>query len=899
MLYGRERERQTFAELLTRARRGRSAALVLHGPPGVGKSALLDGFAADAAGVTVLRCTGIESEAELAFAALHWLLRPAAGLIDRLPGPQAEALRSAFGCGTAAGQDRFLTGLAVLSLLAEYAADGPLLCLVDDAHWLDQASLDALLFAARRLDAEGVVLVFAQRDEFPLPAGLATHPVGGLAPEAAAQLLDSSAPALTRHERGRVLAESGGNPLALQELPGSLAGSTALGTLPLPRRIQDAYGRRIAGLSADARRLLVIAAAEGTGDLAVTERAGAYLDLDDTALDEIERSDLVTVTGPVLTFRHPLVRAAAYHGETSGARRTAHGALAAVLDAADDADRRAWHRAEAAPGPDETIAAELEDTAERARARHGFAAAAAALERAGTLSRDPARRAARWTAAADAALQAGLRSRAGTLIDKAERLTDDPAAGAVLARLRAQVAAGNSALRQAHGILIAASGRIATLDPELNLAILVDSIRLAWFVGDLELLRRSADLLRAGPWPNDELRNRARGGLALEQLADGRHDLAQPVIRAMVDAARNPRTPLPNRINGAGIALVNGEFAAAREIAVAVVAQQRTLGTIGGLPATLQIRALADTFENHFQDAIAACDEGLRLEEDTGQAYYVAHLRAARALALAYCGDEEPCRELAGQALSAFAVDGAINGATVAHWALAVLDLGLGRYEPMLDRLEANAAGPARHQMDVIYSAPDQVEAAIRFGDPDRARTPLNRFTRWAAIVNLPWARAIEQRCLALVSEDDAAETHFRSALNLHTDSGRPFEYARTELLYAEWLRRNRRATEARVYLRTALDRFTHTGARPWAERARAELRAAGEATPTVATAADGIGSLTAQERQVVRLAAQGSSNRDIAAQLFISPRTVSHHLYRAFPKLGVTSRIELVRLAL
>ncbi|WP_433238583.1 AAA family ATPase [Streptosporangium sp. CA-135522] len=898
MLYGRSAETARIDDLLDAARTGRSAALLLRGGPGVGKSALLDYAAKRATGLRVLRCTGIESESELAFAALHLLLRPGLGDLDALAEPQAAALRGAFGLAATTGDDRFLIGLAALSLLAELAGDRPLLCLVDDAQWLDRASADALLFASRRLDAEGVVVLFGARDEGPAAPGVEELKLTGLDREASGLLLDEHTPGLRPHERERVLAESDGNPLALLELPGAAAGAAELGSLPLPQRIQDAYHRQVIRLARPTRTFLLVAAAEETGDLAATLRAAELLGGTAAAADEAERHGLITMRDLTVVFRHPLVRAAVYQGATFAERRAAHQALAGVLSGEQDSDRRAWHLAAAASGPDEAIAAELERTALRARERLGYAAAAAALERAAMLTPDRPERAGRLVAAAESAFDAGLPAAAGTLAGQAIRFAGDPRALARIASLRAQVAAGRGSTRAAHEILIAASGPIEELDPDTNVLMLVEAVRAAWFIGEPALMKVAADRLRAAPPPQDALVPLIHAGLALDDLTTGQVGRALPPIAALVAFGRGlPDGLVGTRTNAAGIALLNGDFEAAREIGLAVVRECRTDGMIGRLPVIQLALTLAETFLNRFRDAEATAAEGLRLAVDTDQPNHAAHLRAVLAWLAAFEGDEHRCRTLAEQSLQYFSIDGVINGATVAHWALATLDLGLGRLEAALDRLETTALGPARHQMDVTYFAPDQIEAAVRLGRPDRATQPMARFTVWADAVQYPWAQALLHRCRALTGPDHEAEDDYAAALRLHTDRERPFEHARTELLYGEWLRRGRRQSDARGHLRNALTLFERTGAKPWADRARAELRAAGERVTATGGDLHLLDLLTPQERQVVRLAATGATNRDIAAQLFLSPRTISHHLYRAFPKLGVTTRIELAHL--
>jgi DNA-binding CsgD family transcriptional regulator len=917
MLHGRSAETARIDELLTAARDGRSGALVIRGEAGVGKTALLD-YAAAAAGMRVLHGTGIESEAELPFAALQLLLRPALGRLDVLPPPQAQALRGAFGLTGTPGADRFLIGLAALSVLSELAGDGALLCLVDDAHWLDHASADALLFAARRLESEGIVLLASAREDgFDAP-GLPELPLGRLGREASRALLAERAPGLPPALADRVLAEADGNPLALLELPAALSESSRVpvalaaslelpAPLPLPRRLQQSYYRQVAALPAPTRTFLLVAAAEETGDLGLVRRAAHALGVPATAADAAERSGLIAADTQAVAFRHPLVRAAVYQGATSAERGAAHAALAGALDhplaGEPDEDRGAWHRAAAATGPDEGVAAALERAADRARQRLGHASAAAALERAARLTPAQPDRARRLIAAAGAALDAGRPEAASALAEQGQPLTTEPGALAEIARVRAWVAMERGAMHRVHELVVAGAGPIAGSDPLTAAAMLRLGAVAGWWAGDAKLVQDAADRMtgldRSGLIP---------GPGALQAMADllaGRPAAAVPRLAEVVAAARQvPARPdqLAVRFYAANMALLIGDFDSARDLMLTTAQACRTQGVIRFLaPLSLGL-SCANFCLTRFRAATETATEGLRLAEDTGQPVRAAGLYSMLALLAAIAGDEPRCAELASSALRQFAAEEVANVSTMAEWALALLDLGLGRYGAALNRFEMTATGPLRHYIQPILFAPDQIEAAVRFGPAghgaDRAAEPLGRFAAWAGATGQPWARAVLHRCRALTQDGDP-EAHYREALRQHAVSGRPFEHGRTELLYGEWLRRGRRGTEARAHLRTALTLFDRTGAVPWAERARAELRAAGEPAAAGAPAPDRLSLLTPQELQVVRLAASGATNRDIAAQLFISPRTVSHHLYRAFPKLGVTNRTALARIDL
>ncbi|MFE0150833.1 AAA family ATPase [Nonomuraea sp. NPDC059007] len=850
MLQGRKDELVAIERLLGTAREGGSGALVLRGEPGVGKSALLEHAGRAADGFALLRGSAVESESELPFAALHQILLPLLDeldALDALPEPQAAAVRTAFGLATDGVADRFMIGLATLTLLAENA---PLLCLIDDAQWLDQASAEALLFAARRLHAEGVVILVSARDEASL-AGLPELRVEGLDRAAAHALLARHLPGLPPHVRDRVVEESGGNPLALLELPASAAAE--VGPLPLPRRLQEAFGQRIAVLPSRARSALVVAAAADTGELGTILAATRELGLPDDALAQAE--GLVSVQGSAVSFRHSLTRAAAYQSAGFVERLAVHRALAAT---AADPDRRAWHLAAAATGPDEEVAAGLEAAAERARDRTGYAAAAAALERAAHLTPDPERRLRRLTAAAQTATDAGQNGRAGGLVEEALRLSGDPDA---LATLRAKVAFEDGDPGAAYTILIEAAGRA---EGEARVRLLTDAARAAWTRADPAGMRRAHGLL--AELPGQESLAAAIGGAA--ELMSGDPGEGLRILRENVAAMPQRREGLVGeRLATVMVDFFSGDFARSRETMLVLAGEFRRRGMIGWLAGVLGTLAEAEFFLGRFHEAAASVDETIRIAGDTGQRRREAHARGLLAVLAAVRGEEEK------------------GEGEWAERAGALLDLGRGRFEAALERMEQLTG-----QNHALYFAPDQVEAAVRLGRPERAAEPLERFERWARAAGQPWADAVLARCRALLAEDP--EEQFALAVR---DGARPFEQARSRLLFGEWLRRERRKAEARTQLRAALETFERAGAHPWAEHARAELRAAGE---TAARAApDAMAALTPQELQVVRLAATGATNKEIGAQLFLSPKTVGHHLYRAFPKLGVATRTELAHL--
>ena len=893
MLYGRSEQLAAIGRLLGGMRSGRAGALVLRGEAGIGKTALLEAAEQKAAGARVLRVTGVESEAELPFAALHALLRSALDQIGALPGRQAAALRGAFGLAEETVPDRFLVGLGVLSLIAELAEDRPVLVLADDAQWVDRASADALVFAARRLQAERAAVLVAARDEPPgvgLP-GLPELRVGGLDQTAAEQLLAGAG--LVRAVRDQLIAEAGGNPLALIELPRGLSAAERAGSvtpLILPAaspvsRVQQAFGARIGGLPQECRRAVLVAALGGLADLAEVSQAIAASGGSLTDLAAGERAGLVRVTPAGVIFSHPLARAAVLAGSDVAERAAAHRALAGVLDG----DRRAWHLAALADGPDEQVAAELDAAAQRADRRGSRAAASAAYERAAAMSAGPAARGRRLALAAEAATDAGQLPRAADLAGQAGQLVTDPAATMVMARVRAQLEFEAGRPADSAGILLESAALLGPADPGAAQAVLAEAVHILWLAAGPahpELERRAAAM---SPPVGARLVEFLQ---AVRRLQDGDTDVPVTV----------PATPDPGSLPFfAGFSqlffdFVRGDVPAVGRRAADMAAECRDTGIVGLLAYALVYLATAQLLHGEFLDAIATAEEGLRIAADTGQTNVTRELASTAAGLAAITGDEEACRARADQVreLSAGVQTLAPAGADCA---LAMLDLGCGRYQSALDRMWAATYGPARHNPEVLYVYPVHVEAAVRVGRTDLAARPLAQFTAWAGAIGQRWATAVAARCAALTADDADAEPLWREAIASHEGDGRPFEQAHTRLLYGEWLRRNRRRAGAREHLLAAAAAFARMGARPWQERAEAELRATGAGAPAV-TADDPLARLTPQELQVVRLAAAGASNKQIGAQLFLSPRTVGFHLYRAFPKLGVTTREELARYA-
>ncbi|MFC4912898.1 helix-turn-helix transcriptional regulator [Actinomadura gamaensis] len=861
MLYGRDTEQNRIAELLDDARdNGRSGVLLLRGEAGIGKSALLE-WAADAcAHERVLRVTGYEAESNIAFGGLSQLLWPVRDRVEALPSAQAEALRAALGLGHAAdgSGDRFGAGLGLLTLLADLAEDGPVLCLVDDAQWLDAASAEALLFAVRRLAAEGVVVLLAARDDGLIGSGLPEIELKRLENCDALRLLEErNLPADAVH---RVLHDAAGNPLALLEF--GAAAPSFPGMLPVADRVLASFRAQIAALPERTRELLLIAAAEGRGHLPSLVRAAASFGLDLDDLAEAERLRMVEVTGTGIAFRHPLIRAAAYQGAPTARRITVHRALA---DAADDPECRVRHRAAAAMGPDEDVAAELQLAAERARGKAAIGVVARLYRQAADLSPDDDARAARLAAAADAILTAGSPEHAEETAREAAELTSDPVLLARLARVRATVEVERGNGRTAATLLLDHAERSAPSDTH---AMLRSAAAYAWTSGDTASVQAAASRLTDDPFVT---------GLAALTIED--YETGLPLL------ARAVREGGPDAVQAA---VILGADEQTLDLASAAATRARRLGQIGSLPDILDALAQAQIALGLHADAEASATEALALARDTGLWHGGTRTAAVLTRLAAIEGDESyltvPSRTPAGSA------------AALTDASRALLDLARGRHDDVVHRLEDLFHGPHRHSAGVMIASADLVESAVRLDRPDLAATAQARFTRWATAGGQPWARAIVLRNEALLTD---SEPPFVQALNFHDQALRPFEKARTELAYGEWLRRHRRRADARNRLRSALESFERLRATPWLDRVRTELRATGEGTTAAVPAAAALlDRLTPQELQVVKLAAEGTSSREIAAQLFLSPRTVEYHLYKAYPKLGISSRRDLARLS-
>lgn len=904
MLHGRDRERERIGVLVDEAWAYRGGALVLRGQPGVGKSILLHEAISRAEGMQVLTTQGLESESPLAFAALQRLLRPVMPHTDRLPEPQAQALRAVFGEVETRG-DRFLVFLAALSLLAEAAEQEPVLCVIDDAHWLDDASSAALLFVARRLGPERIALLFAAREgdmrRFD-SEGLAELEIGGLDAEAAGALLDERAGIpVSAAVRDALMRQTGGNPLALVELPTALSAAQLSGGQPLPAElpltegVQRIFLDRSRHLGPAAQTLLLVAAADDSTRSSIVRQAGAVLGAGPEALDEAERSGLLRVRGSQLELRHPLVRSAIYQGVTSSARREVHSALAQVMVTADDADRRAWHLAAAVDEPDDAVVAELDGVAQRAQQRGGYEAASAALERAGELTVEEEDRARRLFAASMNAWLAGQMTRAVALAEDARHRTSDPILRADLDRLRGRVEFNVGSVPTAIRIWTQAARDVSGADQQRAREIGMIVTAGSTFVGAGDRTDLDPSELSGGVGVDASPRERCFAGLLVgfHDLLRGHLHNAATALRAALDAGRDlTETDL---LTNMGIAAYHlGDDESFRRSFARLLAQSRDSGAVGLVLFALPRLALADLAAGQWTSATANASEALQLARSIGQDALTAMPLAELALHAANRGDDD-YDDLVRQ-LDAVTASQSVTGILgllvedTRRWAQACRDSLAGQPGSALHHLE-HMNQPALMRL----AAYDRLEAAGRGGRPDTAAAWLAELELFADEVGTPRARAVVALGRALASDGATADAYFRAALEHHADAGRPFEAARTNLAYGEFLRRARRRVDARKQLRAALNAFEDIGARPWAERARQELRASGESArkrdESTAT------KLTAQERQVTRMVAEGMSNREVAAQLFLSPRTVDFHLRNVFAKTGVSSRGELARL--
>jgi DNA-binding CsgD family transcriptional regulator len=907
-LIGRSSELELLTGLLAQAADGISAALVVRGEPGIGKTALLDAVAArvQADGLKVARVTGVESEAPLGYAALHRLLLLFPGLIEQLPAPQREALQSTFGLLAGPPPDRFLTALGVLTLLADAASEAPLLCIIDDAQWLDPESAVVLGFVARRLQAEGVVMLFAARELTEVTSALQDLPelVIGVLDAAAATLLSSIAKSrLSPEVESRLVAEGGGNPLALVELaaeltPAQLAGTATLpDPLPAAGSLQQMFSRRLGRLSPGTRLLLAVAAAEPTASdillLRVAERLGV-----DPALAESQFTGLAEL-GPTVTVRHPVVRSVAYHSVPAAQRRLVHQVLAELTDSREQPDRLAWHLAMGASGPDEAVAAQLAQAAERAMDRGGYAATATFLARAAELSVDDELRTDRLLAASEAALTAGRPEQTRALLDQAQSgATSDRQVAAAL-RLGGEVSFARGQTGDAARQLLAAAKRLMPVDAGLGRRTLLSALTAAEYTREdaIEEVRAFAKDVFETPPDLEEPSSVADCFLFgfLHRLS-GAPEEAAPLLRAAMDNLRDPETPDAVRMS---VPIVVGALAGTElldedlltEVLDAYVRFARRAGALWVLPPALASLAIALTRQGRFDEAQEACAEARALGEATGATGRPLAWSAELNL-LCWRGREAEAREH-GVRISA---EEERRGGDVrayrdqAPMYLAVLELGLGRYRPAYSHaLPIYRADRFGFGTLVL---PEIIEAAARCGELLVAHEALNRLQERAEASGARWALGRLACCQALLAED--AEPLYRRAIELLRPRPLLTDLARTHLLFGEWLRRQRRRREARLQLTRAYELFSNMGAEAFAQRAQVELEATGETARK--RSVEAAQTLTPQEAQVARLVANGGTNRDVAAQLFISPATVDYHLRKVYQKLEITSRTQLAR---
>jgi DNA-binding CsgD family transcriptional regulator len=897
-LLGREREREVLDRLLDRVRGGHGGVLVVRGEPGVGKTALLEYGAEAARGFRVARAVGVEGEMELAFAALQQLCAPFVELSERLPEPQRDALAVAFGLSAGPAANPVFVGLAALGLLSEAAEERPLLCLVDDAQWLDHASARALAFVARRLLGEKIALVFAARQVDDIFGGLPELRVGPLQRRDARALLESVLPArLDKSVLERIVAETGGNPLALLELPRELTPAQLAGgfglppAVPLSASIEDSFTRRLASLPDDARLLLLVAAADPVGDPALVWRAAGRLGTPESAADTLESRGLLAFN-PWVVFRHPLVRSAVYRAASSNERREVHRALAEATNPELDPDRRAWHRAQAASMPDEDVAAELEHSAARAQARGGFVAAGAFLDRATALTPEESRRSRRALAAAQAKLQAGEVDDALRLVGTAESgaLSELEQARGVL--LRAQIAFASTHGSDAAPLLLEAAEQLREVDPELARETYLEALTAAVFAGPLAgpgaSSREVAEAARAAP--------PARKPRGLDLLLDGlvallsdTYAAAVPILREAQDAI-GPGMSQTEQLRwmwGATVSAIHlWDDQAWEQLSDRHLQLIRETGALGDLAVALGHRGQMHVFAGELalaESLHAALQDATELTGSPLAPYHAVGLVAMR-------GREAEARRFIDTARAEVIERGEGAGLSFMDWADSVLYNGLGRYT---EALAASRRVIERGELNAVnWAMPELIEAAVRAGAPELAAETYRRLEDQSRASGTDWALGIAARSRALLVDDERAEDLYATAIDRLGRTRVAVELARAHLLYGEWLRRQRRLVNARNELRIAHRMFAGFGMEAFTERARVELRASGERTssPSVETADQ----LTPQESQVSRLAAQGNTNREIAAQLFISPSTVEYHLRKAFRKLDVKSRTEL-----
>ncbi len=911
VLVGRPTEREVLGGLLARAADGYSGALVLRGEAGVGKTALLNDTlaAATAGGLQTARLTGVEPETHLGYAGLHRFLLPFADHLERLPAPQRDALRSTFGLVAGPSADRFLVAVGVLTLLADVASEAPLVGVVDDAQWLDPESAMVLGFVARRLHAERVVLLFAVREPTgPLPAltGVPELVIGGLDDDVAMELLASLAPGLSPAVGARIIAGTGGNPLALAEVakelsPAQLAGAELLpDPLPAGGSLEEVFGRQVSQLPAEARLLMAVAAAEPTVSHALLWRAAAQLGIDPDAAAAADLGGLAEFA-PQVEFRHPLIRSAAYHATPLGQRRLIHQALAAVGDGDDErSDRVAWHLGMAAAGPDEAVAARLEQAARQVRDRGGYAATVTFLARAAELSPADGQRARRLLAVSEAARIAGQPFRAGALLEEATPRLDDPLARAQARRLYGTIRFALGYAGEAAPILLAAARAFGPVDARMARAALLEALEAAQYAGwsaSRAVLSEIAAAARATPAAGGPLAS------ATDLLLDGfaaraaaGYLASAPLFRRAVDllcASVSPQLGLRGLLLGCVAAADLFDDQAQHALAIRCVQLARDRGALTVLPVALNNQSTwAEVAAGRFDAARTCFTEASEISAATENPGIAGTAGVAEMYELAWRGRETDTRRVAAAVTREATGAGRSGQSITAQYCLTVLELGLGNYQAALQCALAGYDDDAPFFGTQVL--PELVEAAARYGESRLADAALGRLAERAEAAGTPLALGLLARSRALLAADADAEGLYEEAVKHLEQCLSVPQLARAHLVYGEWLRRQRRRRDAREQLRTAHEMFTAMGAEAFAERARTELLATGEHARQRSAGTEN--ELTPQEAQIARLVSQGESNRDIAAQLFLSPSTVDYHLRKVFRKTGVTSRTQLAR---
>jgi DNA-binding CsgD family transcriptional regulator/tetratricopeptide (TPR) repeat protein len=905
VLVGREPERQLLAALVDGASGGSAGTLVVRGEPGVGKSALLDELVAGAGDATVLRAQGLEAEAPLAFAALHRLLRPVTRLRRGLPEPQARALRVAFGEEEGASVEPFLVGVATLSILSAAAEENAVLCVVDDAHWLDAATAGALLFCAHRLGADRVALVFAARDgawgSFD-PQGLRELVVTGLDPGASRALLQAHLGAATGAEvLERIVAETRGNPLALLELPAELTPDQLSGADPLPpqlhltARVEQLFLDRSRRLPPTVQTVLLLAAADDSGEPDVVRQAAAVLDLADADLQAAVDSGLLVQSATSVSFRHPLVRSAVYQAATAAQRRRVHRALAEALSGHGDPDREAWHHAYAAEGADPEVVGALERAGARAQRRGGHVAALAGYERAAALCDDSARRTELTFAAARSAWACGRAGQAQALLSKAREATDDPLLLADVARLRGHIEVNVGSAPEAHRIFVEAAQAVHPVDPARALDIGVAAAVMRTFGADSGTPLPVTDALVA-PVAGDPPRTLCLRHMlvAMTQVAEGDWHAATAALDRALELGEqvDDRDVLWNLANAA---LQLGADRAQQHFYGYALSRAREAGAVTAVVYCLQRLCFGQYLAGDLVAVRSSADEAISLGQSIGQPAMTAPPVAWLAVLAALQDRDEYDHHLVRleELVAAYPL-GILTDPVhdLTRWAKGLRAAGSGDSVGAVHHL-------ARFRLPVLarMSAAERIEAAVRAGDLAAARGWTDELARFADATGRPWALATVAFGRALTSDRAEADAPFRESLAHHAGAGRPLDAARARLAYGEWLRRSQRRVDARQHLREAVETFQDLRAEPLAARAGQELRASGETArkrdPSTLV------ELTPTELQIARLVASGLSNKEVAAQCWISPRTVAFHLRNVFTKAGITSRGELARLDL